>query len=210
MTFTQPLPKTFDEMVAAMLICEQTKGQSVYQHGQSVWEHLQQLIGHVKGDFGPESLWRLPDWVQKFSPQLLNHLHSEEILELYTTCHDLGKPYCCVTDEAGKRHFPNHAEVSSYVWNSLGGNPIVGKLIANDMVIHTASSEEIEGKLRDEWNCEDSISLLLTAIAEVHANATIFGGTDTISFKSKLKTVDRRGRQICKFYGFEQGNNQPT
>lgn len=197
MTTTISLPTNFDDMVKAMLKCEQTKGQSVYQHGVSVYKHLQQLIAHIKND---EDLidWKIPTWLLKYGKQIVDNLHQDEDLSLYCLYHDCGKPFCKTIDENGKVHFPNHAEVSKDVWLSVGGSQIVANLIGDDMVIHTASSEEISEKLK-EWSMQDACALLLIALAEIHSNAKLFNGIDSQSFKTKFKTIERRGNQICKF-----------
>lgn len=66
------------------------------------------------------------------------------------------------------------------------------------MVIHTASAQEIDQYLQI-WAPQDACTLLLAALAELHSNAKLFGGSDTTSFKSKFKQIERRGNQICKF-----------
>jgi len=43
-----------------------------------------------------------------------------------------------------------------------------------------------------------AIALLLTGLAEIHANADMFGGIDNDSFKIKWKQIDKRGRAILK------------
>lgn len=199
---TRPVPHSRAEMEDAMRVCEQTTGFSVLAHGESVWKHLRELIDHLKGLYVlPEDSWRLPKWLDSHKDALLASLHPAGKLELYTTYHDCGKPYCRMIDkESGQQHFPNHAEVSRYVWACVGGNDAVGSLIANDMVLHTATAEEIRFKLENEWSSEDSVTLLLTALAEIHSNSKImFGGIDSVNFKMKWKTLERRGNQICKF-----------
>lgn len=41
-----------------------------------------------------------------------------------------------------------------------------------------------------------AIPLMLTGLAEIHANASMFGGLDSTSFKIKWKHIDKRGRQV--------------
>lgn len=198
MTFTQPAPTTFDEMVLAMLNTEQMKGQSVYQHGVSVSAHLETLIVYLRDETLPEGDWRLPSWLEEYNKDLLANIHDEETRRLYTMFHDCGKPYCMVKDlTTGQNRFPNHVEASHQIWQLNNGCPIVGKLILNDMVIHTASAEEIKAHLY-EWSLKDSATLLLVALAEITSNAKLFGGSESISFKMKWKTVEKRGKQICK------------
>lgn len=43
-----------------------------------------------------------------------------------------------------------------------------------------------------------AIPLLLTALAEIHANAAMFGGLDSTSFKIKWKHLNKRGRQVLE------------
>lgn len=64
---TNSPPTSLDEAVAAMLKCEQTAGQSVYQHGLSVNQHFDDLMDHLKGLYSlPEGRWKLPEWIQNF------------------------------------------------------------------------------------------------------------------------------------------------
>jgi hypothetical protein len=57
----------------------------------------------------------------------------------------------------------------------------------------------------DEF-CEDfaAISLLITGLAEIHANAEMFGGIESTSFKMKYKQINRRGKQIIKILKEEE------
>lgn len=207
---TRRPPSSFEEMEAAMRSCEQTQGQSVWDHGESVWDHLRQLLDHLRGLYRlPEGSWRLPDWLEVYRSELPACLCPDGQLRQYTLYHDCGKPYCRRLDKkTGQQHFPDHALVSSYVWACVGGNDNIGQLIASDMDVHTASAEDIQRKLEEgHWSREQAVSLLLAALAEIHSNAKLFGGTESTSFKMKWKTVDRRGRQICKLC---LPNRQPT
>jgi len=200
---TKSAPENFNEMVAAMLLCEQTAGQSVYQHGQSVRSHFLELLHAIKeNDEDILKNWRIPKWLFEYKDCILGNLHESEKIELYTLYHDLGKPYCRCVDENGKVHFPNHAETSQYVWSCVGGDETVGRLIKDDMVIHVASTEEIERKLNEEWDVADAVTLFIAALSELHSNAKMFSGLESDNFKGKWKKVERRGKQICKhFFG---------
>lgn len=181
----------FDDMVAAMLKTEQTPGQSVYQHGLSVQQHFLELIDNPIDR-------KLPDWFLQNKEELLNNLHPQEIINLYLLHHDCGKPLC-KTIEDGKTHFPNHAQVSKETWLSVGGDPIIANLIGWDMILHTANASEIDEYLK-VWTKQDAYTLLLASLSELHSNAKMFGGTTSDSFKIKFKQIDRRGKQICKFF----------
>ena len=199
MTITLSLPASFDEMVQSMFRCEQTAGQSVYQHGRSVYDHLCLLIDALKKNQElPKSSWKLPDWIFDYKDQILNSLHSEEILQLYTLYHDCSKPFVLEIDEHGKKHFPNHASMSREIFLSVGGDPIVADLMGWDMDLHTLSAEEIQSRCENDWSVSDTCTLLLVSLAEIHSNSKMFGGIDSTSFKMKYKTLDRRGKQICK------------
>lgn len=197
----QPLPSSFDEMVAAMLRCEQSEGFTVYQHGQAVAENMRVLRHHLDRTYNlPERCWRLPRCFEKYGPRILANLHTEEISHLYGLYHDCGKFYCATTDPTtGQIRFPNHADVSRIVWESVGGDPVVGRLISWDMALHVATSQEIE-QLLHEWTIEDSMTLIVAACSEIHANAMMFGGLDSVSFKMKFKHLERRSNQVCRFW----------
>jgi len=185
---------SFQDLAVAMLKCEQTKGQTVYQHGVSVRNHFDELINNPCGD-----KWRLPDWLFDYKDQILMNLHNEDIITEYLIFHDCSKPFCREVDSEGKVHFPNHAELSKKLFLEAGGNSTSANLVGWDMEIHTASSIEIENWCKI-WTVKDACTLLLASLAEVHSNARLFGGISSISFKSKFKQIDRRGRQICKHY----------
>lgn len=136
-------------MAADMLRCEQTQGQSVYQHGLSVRKHFFELIDHLQNGHPLEG-WRVPKWLEEYGPEIIKNLHDMETISNYTLYHDCGKPYCRTVDADGRVHFPNHAEVSRDVWMNVGKSKVVGHLIANDMVIHTATAEEITYKITSD------------------------------------------------------------
>ena len=105
-----------------------------------------------------------------------------------------GKPVCRTVDAEGRQHFPDHAAVSARVWDEAGGDPDVGDLIAMDMDVHLLKAEDVEAFSQRPEAC----ALLLTALSEVHANASMFGGIQSTSFKIKAKHVEKRGRAILK------------
>jgi len=62
------------------------------------------------------------------------------------------------------------------------------------MLIHTMKAKDIDNFI----NKEEAISLLFTGLCEIHANAELFGGIQSTSFKIKLKQINNRGKQIIK------------
>ena len=196
---------TFQDLAQAMLKCDQTKNQTVYQHGVSVKQHLAELIDALERlELLPN--WKLPSYLLDYKEQILSNLHSEEVVSAYTVYHDCGKPFCREMDAEGKDHYPNHADVSKKLFIEAGGDPIAAKLIGWDMVLHSSTAEEIQLLCETEWTTQDACTLLLTALAELHSNCRLFGGMDSISFKSKWKTLERRGKQICKHFFKEMAN----
>lgn len=206
--FTQNnFPEDFDQMVRDMLTCEQTQGQSVYEHGLSVKEHTFQILDFLRGR-GGDTLegWKIPKWLEDCKSSIAYSIWDDEIISLYTLYHDCGKPYCRFVDADGKAHFPDHADVSkevfAHVAKELGGDNIdwVPNLISWDMILHTETQEQIKKRLFDEIDVEDIFTLLIVGLAELHSNAKLFGGIDSTSFKMKWKKLDKRGRWLCKEY----------
>ena len=174
--------------------CEQTKGVSVLQHGFSVKNYLFDIINHLRNGSELKYQWVLPDWLIENKDIILSNLPDDKTLKLYTVLHDCGKPYCLIVDENGKRHFPNHAEVSADVFSKLFDNKKVESLIRQDMDIHLLKSDGVE----DFCQNPNAITLLLTGLAEIHSNSQMFGGIDSVSFKIKWKNINQRGKQIFK------------
>lgn len=173
--------------------CEQTAGLSILDHGLSVWQQLQKLIND------DTSGMRLPQWYTQYKDQLLTSIYPSHILEQYATYHDCGKPYCLEIDADGKRHFPNHAETSRLTYEKHfgtdGDHATIAELIGLDMICHTESADQIAGRnLSNATLC----SLLLTALAEIHSNASMFGGIESTSFKIKFKKLEKTGNRLCK------------
>lgn len=184
-----------------MRSCNQTVDWTVLQHGESVHEMLESLISHLTNDT-PINGWRLPDWLTSHGKQIAENCHPLRVRKLYTIYHDAGKPLCKEVDENGKVHFPNHAQASSEAFKAAtqGSEPEAGRLIKWDMILHSSSADEIDHLCQKEWSIQDACTLLLTALAEVHSNANLFGGISSTSFKAKWKQLDRRGKQLIRFY----------
>jgi len=172
--------------------CEQTKGQSVLDHGISVKNYLFDLINHLRTGTTLQYEWKLPDWVLENKDLILSSLTDDETLELYTTYHDCGKPFCLMVDSDGKRHFPNHAQVSYQYFTQVFNNPVAAELILHDMDIHLLKSDGVEEFSKNPY----ALTLLLTGLAETHSNSQMFGGIDSTSFKIKWKSINQRGKQI--------------
>ncbi|WP_434715836.1 hypothetical protein [Paraburkholderia sp. A3RO-2L] len=178
-----------------MRACYQFREQDVLEHGLAVTCAFAQVMKALETGTQPEG-WRLPSWL--LEPATRTHflaaLLPAETLYWYQLFHDCGKPMCRTIDEEGRQHFPGHAEASEAQWLACGGVPDIGRLMGLDMAMHTANAEEMAALCR----LPEAASLYLTALAEIHANAPMFGGFDSTSFKMKAKHLDRRGRQLLR------------
>ena len=177
-----------------MKSCEQTKGMSVYEHGISVRNYLFDLINHLRNKTPLKYEWCLPNWISDNSDFLLQELPDDKILELYTLYHDIGKPFCLELDDNGKRHFPNHANKSYEIFKQVFKNQIAAELVKHDMDIHLLKADGVDNFCKIPY----ATSLLLTGLAEIHSNATMFGGIESTSFRIKLKSITQRGKQILQ------------
>jgi len=184
---------TYEQLIKDMAACEQTKGMSVLEHGQLVSEYYRDLVNHLEKEAPLKYQWRIPEWVYLHKELILSELLDNNTMGRYHVHHDCGKPYCKTVDEEGKHHFVDHANVSYEVWNQLfPDDKMVSMLIKSDMDIHCLKGEQVrEFAMRSE-----PISLIMTGLSEIHANASMFGGIESTSFKIKWKQIDKRGRQV--------------
>lgn len=184
-----------DSLIEAMRSCQQTEGMSVLQHGMMVAAYYEDLIEHLEDGEPLAYEWRLPQWASR--PEVLDGPPARDVMHAYHVFHDCGKPFCLEIDEEGRRHFPDHAAVSKRVWLEAGGDPEVGELIGMDMDAHLLKADG----LAEFASRPQAKALLLTALAEIHANAHMFGGLGSTSFKIKWKHIDKRGRQVLDLIG---------
>ena len=168
----------------------QSKNQNIIQHGMSVFRHTSKLISGDTDDF------ILPSWFIKYKSEIIKNLHDFKTIKHYNIWHDISKPYVRTIDTNGKNHYPNHAEESQKIWSTIFPEMnTIGRLIGNDMLFHTSKNyDEIRSK---NLSIADKCTLLITALSEIHSNATMFGGTDSDSFKIKFKKLQKIGATMC-------------
>lgn len=167
---------------------EQMSGLTVRQHGEDVWNTTRKL---VLSDFKD---LMIPDWFIKKHDYIINNIHDFDIIKRYTIFHDCGKPYCLEIDKDGKRHFPNHAEISfNKFLDCFPDREIEAKLILNDMIFHTLKYDEI---VKLNLTKKDLSTLFLVALAEINSNAKMFGGYESESFKIKFKKLSKLGKKL--------------
>lgn len=124
------------------------------------------------------------------------NLHPYKTIKHYTTWHNCSKGYMKVVDENSKSHYPNHAEASANLWLSLFPDHVnEARLMLHDMDFHTLKVEQI---LEQELSIEDLCTLMVVALAELHSNASLFGGIESESFKIKFKKLEKIGMKVCK------------
>lgn len=164
----------------------QYKDVSYYDHGKMVWNEFRRCIA---GECNKE----LPKVVQDNLSYITANLLPMSTIKTYCEMHDCGKAFC--TDD----NYQEHAKVSGDIWKQLKGDPVVEVLIRSDMLLHKGTVEELEEYLRS-YPKEYAFTLALVALAEIRANAEMFGGTDTRSYKIKYKKVTQRIKRILKYY----------
>jgi hypothetical protein len=171
---------------------EQTKDMNVLEHGIQVARYFDDLHQHITQQKPLRYEWRLPEWI--YEPVLHQYLLPIDVLRRYHTYHDIGKIYCRTVDSEGNVHFPDHAKKSEEIWLRVTGESTVASLMGMDMDIHLLKGNEVDAF------CErkEAASLLLTGLAECSANASMFGGISSTSFKIKFKHINRRGNAIVK------------
>jgi hypothetical protein len=168
----------------------QTSSLSFWEHGSMVAARFRDLMNQ-----DPHMTWRLPAWFTEHADSIRKKLLPDfELIMKYQQWHDLGKPHCRTLDDAGKVHYPDHATVSATIWHQLGGDPKIGKLIGQDMLCHQLRPAEAAAFAANP----NALTLLITALCELHANASMFGGIQSDSFKIKFKRLDRCGAIILK------------
>ncbi len=171
-----------------MTECHQTSGQSILQHGISVHLYYLDLVNHLTKGTPLKFEWVIPDWVH--NPWLTQNQLDLATIRNYQVFHDCGKPFCRTVDEGGKQHFPNHAGVSAKTWLAAGGSEQESKLMGMDMDLHTGEFGPFEFAQRPE-----AATLMLTALAEIHSNAVMFGGISSDSYKIKMKKLNKRAER---------------
>lgn len=188
-----PVNLTYEQLIKDMKSCEQTKGMSVLDHGDMVRNYYHDLYFHLYEDKPLQYEWKLPKWLLENKQYILNELCNDYTMQEYMILHDCGKPYCRTVDEEGKQHFPDHATTSYLTYIRLHPEKkTVAELIRKDMDVHCLKGEDVETFARDPL----AVSLLMSALCEIHANASMFGGIESTSFKIKWKQIDKRGKQV--------------
>lgn len=176
---------------------------TVMSHGWQSWSSYDVLRRTLRRN-KTEEHW--PDWLQEHGAYLLSRQVDVGAMNSYLVYHDCGKPFVMQRDEQGALHFPGHAQKSAQVWQLAGGSQQEVELMALDMVLHTAAVSD----MREFASNPLAPSLLLSAYAELLSNAkSLFGGTDSVSFKIKLKALSRRAKALLAIWLENKGTAPP-
>jgi hypothetical protein len=185
----------YRHMIDSMKSTWQIPGkQTVYEHCLSVTGKALELYDYLTKGKALQSDWKLPPWLQEHRELIVKELIPRAALIRYTQYHDCGKPLVAEIRN-GKPHFPGHEFYSEAVYRSfLKKDRQVIRLIKNDMLIHRSKCEDVQ-KLFD---FRERMTLLIVSLAELHANAELFGGIESDSFKIKYKKLDSRGKAVFR------------
>lgn len=178
----------------AMKNCKQFENQTVYDHGISVNRYLHDLLNHLRNGDPLKFEWKIPEWIYTHKDLFLNNLPDDETLNLYTIWHDCAKPFVLCIDDNGKRHFPNHAEISAKIFSEIFDNNVAHDLILHDMDIHKLKSGGIEEFCKNKYH----LTSLLVGLCEINSNCQLFGGIQSESFKIKFKSISKMGQKIIQ------------
>jgi len=182
-----------------MAACPQTPTQSVLEHGQAVHNEYLKLVEYLTVEPAHNRAKHYPSWLEKYRKNLrsiVSEIEPDTIRD-YHVYHDCGKPFCREVDEDGRQHFPDHSNVSASTYQrirNVEADDLVASWIRADMEVHLLKAANVPRFCARPG----AAILLLTGLAEVLANASMFGGHESTSFKIKFKHLDRRGRAICK------------
>lgn len=176
---------TLPELHLAMEQCEQAPGLNMLGHGQLVHAKYRALMDQLASNSHP-----CPHLAAIYAKFELPPAHT---LERYHVYHDCGKHLVATVNEDGRRQFPNHAQASAQQYALLFPEDTrTAHLILHDMDFHTLRGDDLLAL------CQDPLAPILyfTAWAEVYANAEMFGGQQSDSFKIKAKRLIQAGKKL--------------
>lgn len=176
---------TLDELRCAMKACEQAPNLNMLQHGELVHKKYKLLMTQLSE--GTTKYAELRSLFMQYK------LPPPSILANYHIYHDCGKHLTLTIGEDGKRRFPNHAEVSANQYSHIfPDDQFTVNLIRKDMDFHTLRGDDLMDLLKHPL----APALYFSAWAEIMANAEMFGGEDSDSYKIKAKRLIQAGKKL--------------
>ena len=165
------------------------------EHGTRVHDSYTQLWGGLAASEFEQDEPALQAWFNRIRSTMPDALLAPEDLHAYHVYHDCGKHIVLCTDDTGRRHFPDHAAASALQYAAIFPNDHrTSYLIAHDMDFHTMRGDD----LRVLWTQPLAATLYLTAWAEIRANAGMFGGFQSESYKIKRSRLLKAAKK-CSF-----------
>lgn len=170
---------TYDQLLLNMRRCFQFKDVDMYEHGLLVNKEYVNIITSLNEGLISEVL----------PVDLIDMYKNKSVLDFslmmkYQILHDCGKPLCREVDENQRVHYPGHANVSyQQIARLFPKETDLQYLVLHDMDFHTLKPDQLKELAESKYG----FSLYLTAWAELIANAQMFDGFDSVSFKIKRK-----------------------
>ena len=186
-------------LYTAMHKCPQGPKETTAGHCLSVAQQYRALATRLIHPAWAEKAYvnrtqHLPKWFETWKTQLASAIENHGgLARTYLEWHDCGKPFCLEYDAQGRAHFPDHAKRSAQLWERVGGSPEVAQLMEQDMDLHTLPPSAMP----EFAQRKHAALLLVAALAAVNANAKMFGGFESDSFKIKAKQLEARGKRLC-------------
>lgn len=160
-----------------------------------VYDQYQKILNAItqKNEDYFKNIGFLFEW--EYFEKLKSYQYNVDIMKSYQHYHDCGKHISKKIDEKGKIHYPNHAQHSSELYEQYFDNKIAKELILKDLNFHSFKNDQIVEWIKVE-NKNTLASLYLTSWSELLANAIMFGGLDSDSFKIKRKKLIQSGKKL--------------
>ncbi len=189
----------------AMRETPQGRQSDAWRHGRSAEQWYRLFGAWLNQGLRParylQSSWpvRLPAWFEHYREALRSAQQPLGHVQQYLLWHDCGKPWALEREAQGALHYPEHARLSALTWCAFAEGSernVVAELIEHDMCAHRWTAQDLD------WLRGSPLgpTLLVAALAELHCNATLFGGIDSESFRIKASRLERRGRQLCEHW----------
>lgn len=167
--------------------CFQSAQQTTLEHGMAVYNAYLALMAN-------STEAPVPNWFAENFEWFSSQQVDKSTLKYYLVYHDCAKFKTLSVDLEGNQHFAGHALASKHLWEELFGPSLISELIGRDMDMHLLKPSLIKTYDRPDF----MPTLLVCALAELHANAAMFGGFDSTSFKIKFKALTRLGNTFIK------------
>lgn len=170
---------TYESLLVKMKRCYQFENIDMYEHGLMVNREYVNLLSSLEEGLISEVF--PPDLIRLYAT---NNIIDYRTMLLYQVVHDCGKPLCRNVDSDGRVHYPDHARISCEQVKKIFKEDLdLQFLVLHDMDFHTLKPNQLKELAESKYG----FSLYLTAWAELVANANMFNGFDSVSFKIKRK-----------------------